>query len=391
MLHNRCYIMRATVTVTFLLGIAMTVMAQEPSRPTCAVIPFINLTNQPASAYLASEIHQCLHAAMGRARVWQLVERARLRELLAEADLKSIGAAGGQPIRIADAQVLVVGEYRDEGGIVTVSARLVNASDAAVVRQANWTGHVSGIPGVMAPMLAAVLSGQEPPKPALTPAQQELFRKACKFMDQGKIDAAIDACTKILEQARKDVPTLLLRGYAELNKKGWTRYAVKDFEAVLEIDEDNVGAKIGLARTKLAGDQRQVEQALGLLQEVIKDNAEQGEALWLAATALATLGKTAEAISYTERAVVSLPEFAPAWLTLTELQLRGGTTSKAIVSAGKAVTFAPRDPGAWMLLGDAQMAAGDKLAAEKSFRKAMECDPPDELKAMLSARLKKFD
>ena len=383
---------RVWVTLGLLAAGGLGGLAQETAqRPTCAVIPFKNLTEQPGSAYLAAVIDQSLYPAMARVGHWQLVERARLRELLREADLKASGIASGRPIQLAGAQVVVVGEYRDAGGVVTVAARLVNAETGEVIRQHTWTGHVSGIPDTMAPRLAAVLAGQPPPKDGLSPEMQELFQKACKLLESGRIDQAIEACGRILDRHRGDVPTLLLRGHAQLQKKGWTRYAVKDFQSILDADADNVAAKLGLARARLSDDRRSMEQALKLLREVLQDNPEQGEAMWLTAVAQSGLGQLAEANSSAEQATQAMPEFSPAWQTLAGVQLSRGEAAKAVESGTKATTYGPDDPAAWMLLGDAQWAVADRPAAQKSYRKALACNPPPDLKEQLKARLLKFN
>jgi tetratricopeptide (TPR) repeat protein len=378
------------------IGVAQPPAASEapdttPARPACAVIPFKNVTGVPTSAYLASVIEQALHPALAAAGTWTLLERARLRALLAEADLKAAGVATGRPIKLKGADRLIVGEYRDDSGIVSVLARLVDAKTGKVLREATWTGHVSGLPDAMAEHIARVLSDKPPADPALPANLQTLFDRACRDLAHGRIDAAIDACTKVLETRRGHVPTLLVRGYAQLEKKGWTRYAVKDFERVLEADPDNISAKLGLAHARLAGARRQADEALAILADVLRIQPDQGEAHYLTAVAQMKLDQPTEALRAAVQATELLPEFAPAWTLLAELQLESGNAAQAVASATRATTFAPGDPSIWVVCGDARWALGEKPAAKAAYEKALSLKPPPMLKRSLDARLKRYD
>ncbi|MFH0981121.1 MAG: CsgG/HfaB family protein, partial [Planctomycetota bacterium] len=155
----------------FLVGLAMPAQAGPPSAvPMCAVLPFENLSGRPGSAYLAGVIQQALYPAVERTGAWRLMERARLKELLREADLKAAGLAAGKPVPLAGVAVVILGEYRDDAGVVTVSARLVNAGTGEVVHQAQWVGHVSGLSDALPPRMAAALAGMPPP-PETLPAE----------------------------------------------------------------------------------------------------------------------------------------------------------------------------------------------------------------------------
>jgi TolB-like protein/Flp pilus assembly protein TadD len=369
-----------------------TCWAQEAAdRPTCAVQSFKNDTDRPESAYLASVIGQSLPSALARTGAWQLVEREQLKTLLDEADLKDSDIVEGKPIRLKGVQLFVFGKYRDEGGMVTVTARLVEAATSNRVREAAWSGHVSGLTHGMAQQLAAQLAGQDLPSDTLPPPMQEQFKKACRLLEEKKIDQAIKVCDQILDQHRKHVATLLVRGHAELHKKGWDRQAIKDFQAVLEIDDSNMAAVLGLAAAKMTDDRRSLEESLGLLKEALRKQPDCIEVLCPAAVVLSQLGKTAEAMEYAKRATAAMPEYSPAWQTLARLELAQGAVAQAVDSATKATTYAPGDPFAWKLLGDAQFAAKNQADARQSYRKALQCNPPPDLKKELDARLQKYN
>jgi cytochrome c-type biogenesis protein CcmH/NrfG len=360
-------------------------------RPTCALLPFENMTEQPGSAYLSAVIFQSVYPGLQQSDAWTLVERAKLKALLTESDLKAAGIATGSPSPIPGADLLVVGEYRDDGGVVTVTARLVRAGSAEVVRQAVWTGHVSGLSDAMPAWVTAGLTGQPPPADELSPEMQRLFNQACHELARGNLDVAIEATSAILETHPRDVPTLLLRAEAELQKKGWDRYAVKDFSTVLNLDADNIAAKLGLARAKLREDQRGVEEGLQWIQEVLAVQPDDGRALLLAAQAHHRAGRIDPAVDYAARSTQELPAYGPAWLMLARLQLAQNNARLAVESATRATQLDSADPAAWMVLGDAQLAAHDREAAAHAFRKAMECNPAPDMKDALRSRLREFN
>ncbi|MFH0980254.1 MAG: tetratricopeptide repeat protein, partial [Planctomycetota bacterium] len=260
-----------------------------------------------------------------------------------------------------------------------------------VVHQAQWVGHVSGLSDALPPRMAAALAGMPPPPETLPAEMAARFQQACGDLESGRIDQALAACDAILKAHRRDVPTLLLRGYAGLQKKGWSRYAVKDFEKVLELDPGDVAARLGLARAKLDGDWRSIEQAVGRLREVIETQPEHGEALWLWATALERLARLDEAAAAARRATEALSDFGPAWQTLARVQLVQGKLVEALALATRATECDPADPAAWMLLGDTQAADEAREAAKGSWQRALRCHPPPEMMEKLHARLQQFD
>ena len=357
---------------------------------TCAVAAFKQAGAAAGAGYLSDVIQQSLHFELSRSKVWPLGERARLKDVLTETDLKAAGIAEGRPEPVVGADLVIVGEFDDQDGLVVVHARLVDVKTAIVQGQAKWTGHVSGITDDMSRRIVAGLANQPIRDEPLSPAIEALFKEACRSLKDGDVDRTIELCNKILDDRRGHIPTLLIRGYAELNKKGFSDRARRDFKRIIELDLRNVAAKLGLARAELDGDSRCESKALPWLRQVLDEQPENGEALYLAALVHQRLSEQDKALDFAKRATRELPHFGPAWAILAEAYKARSDFASALKAALQATACDDRDPGLWMLLGDVQSAAGQKPAAVQSFRKAMDRKPPPMMKEMLEARLKEY-
>ncbi len=357
--------------------------AVDYTAQTCALFSVNNDAGVPPSGHLGTLVDQALYLGLRDADLCTVVERATVAGALETAGGNKADAA-----RHVGAELLIDGEFRFDEGMVSILVRIVDASTGNMVRQARWSGHVSGIPDHMASDIAAGLRGDTPPAESRPQNERDLFARACRDLEDGKIDAAIEACTEILDAHPRDAETLVLRGYAELRKKGWTRSARKDFERALEVDEDHTAARLGLARTMLAGDRRSAEKALPWLEDVLEDNPDNGEALVLAALVHERAQRLDRAGDYAKRATDVFPGYGHAWFVRGRVQLAQGEFAAAVVSASSATRYEPRNAEAWLLLGDAQLACEQVAAAIRSFRQGRQCDPPPAVKRKLESRLR---
>ncbi len=357
---------------------------------TIAVLPFKNSSGRVASEHLGGTIARALENGLLRVEGYRLVERARLKEVLDEMDLKSVGIVAGRVSELTEANRLVVGEYDDQSGIVDVSARILMPS-SDVIRAAHWRGHVSAVHDAMAAQLAAELTGQAPPARGLSKQQEDLYREACGLYERGEWTRACEACTQILEQHPADVDVLILRGNAELERRGRTRLARRDFEKVLKSDRGHLAARVGIARVLLTGDKGAAAKAVGWLEEVLEQEPGHLQALALAAVAHLRIGKEATAESLARRAVEFCPEYGEAWQILAHLYSAQERNAEALTAAQSTARLLPDCADSWMILGDAQRRQGLADAAARSYRRGLTCRPSPDLEELLEARLRQFD
>jgi tetratricopeptide (TPR) repeat protein len=382
-------------------GLLMSLLASElnaqnnpvtspPGPAACAVAVFRQTGNTGSTGYLGEAIQQSLVFELGRTRAWPLAERARLTDVLAEADLKAAGVAEGRSRALVGAELVILGEYEDQGGLVIVHARLVEAANGIVRGQARWSGHISGLADEMSRRVVSGLANRPVEEPPLPPAMVVLFEEACRALRDGNADRTIELCNRILDGQRGHIPTLMLRGYAELRKKGFADRARRDFNRIIEIDPANVAARMGLAQAELDGDERAAQRALIWMRQVLERQAANGEGLYLTGVIHERLKNLDAAIEAGQSSVRELPKFGPGWALIARVHLARGESPPAIKAARRAVECDNREPEYWMILGDAHQAGGETQQAEESFRKALGCNPPPIMKDMLDARLKRY-
>jgi tetratricopeptide (TPR) repeat protein len=304
--------------------------------------------------------------------------------------LKSAGIAEGRTRPVVGADLVILGEYEDQGGLVVVHARLVEAATGIVKRQARWSGHISGLADELSRRTVSALANRPEEEKPLPSPMAILFEEACRALKDGNADRTIELCNRILDAQRNHIPTLMLRGYAELRKKGFSDRARRDFNRIIELDPANVAARIGLAHAELDGDERAARKALGWMRQVLDRQAANGEALYLTGVIHEQLRNLDAALEAGQAAVRELPKLGPGWALVARVHGGKSEHALAIKAAMRATECDNRDPEYWMLLGDTQNAGGEKQQATESFRKAMACAPPPQMKEMLEARLKQF-
>jgi len=80
-------------------------------------------------------------------------------------------------------------------------------------------------------------------------ADQQTLRNAYQLAGQGKFDAALIGANAVLQAEPQNMFALSLRGNINTEKKLWD-LAVKDYQAILQIDGKNSPAKFNLAEIK---------------------------------------------------------------------------------------------------------------------------------------------
>src|SRR5262249_42265670 len=93
------------------------------------------------------------------------------------------------------------------------------------------------------------------------------------------------------------------------------------------------------------------------------------------ADALARQGRAGEAIGLLEEVVRDHPDHGPAWLALGGALLRAGQPQRAERALAQAVRVTPEAVEAWFQLGGARFFLGDRRFAAEAFREAGRLEP----------------
>ncbi len=117
------------------------------------------------------------------------------------------------------------------------------------------------------------------------------------------------------------------------------------------------------------------DQSLVYLNEVIRDQPENGRAHLAIGHIHLEAGREAPAREHLERAVQLLPESPDAWTNLGTLEVAAKNYRAALADFEKAMALDPRSAFALVGAGQAHAALGDDVSAEVLFRRALAGDP----------------
>jgi tetratricopeptide (TPR) repeat protein len=116
---------------------------------------------------------------------------------------------------------------------------------------------------------------------------------------------------------------------------------------------------------------REYDQAVGVLQEVVRDDPSDAAAWSFYGMTLAHLGRAAEAEAALSRAVALAPKNGEAWFHLGVARSLRDEWPEAASAYRQAVSLAPTDLVAWHRLGVALAESGDEAAATSAFERAL--------------------
>lgn len=135
---------RTAAALAALLAVGTPGQAAPAARPTVAVLYFDYEGQTAGLEVLRKGLAQMLITDLSASPAFQIVERGRLEELLAEIELGSSGkvdaATAARMGRLLGARYLVMGGYFDLGGILRIDARLVEVETGRVVGTSGTTG-----------------------------------------------------------------------------------------------------------------------------------------------------------------------------------------------------------------------------------------------------------
>lgn len=245
----------------------------------------------------------------------------------------------------------------------------------------------------------------------LNPGYREAWQGlAVAYRELDELDEALDAVRQARRLGERDTSIIALEGDILL-LRGLLDEARTAFERVLEIEPNNVDARIGLAELDLADDRRTraIEAYLDVLDlepqsrrallalAVLYDDRGDSEAAErylslslefhprdpmvneLVGDYFLAAGEIDRARQHAGTAVALDERFARGWALLTRIELQAGDYEAALEAARFLVDINSEDNRAWYLLGLARRGMNDYEAAIDAFDRATTINPDDEL------------
>jgi adenylate cyclase len=305
---------------------AAAVAPASPSKPSIAVLPFANLSNDPEQDYFADGMVVEIVAALSRFRSLFVIASGSSLALKGK-DLSPLQAARQLGVRYA-----LEGSVRKAGGRVRISVQLVDASDATPV----WTQRFEDtLDDVFALQDRVALSAAGVIEPAILYADAR--RSATRPTDNpGSYD-------------------LYLRAIALVRSYDWTRFdqVLELVERAIALDPNHAAAlALGVRCHYLAslygwsGDAEvRRRRALELAESALRIGSDDANTLAAVAPLLAYMGRDPDgSIKLVERALELNPGSATVWFNSGVVRVAAGDVALAIEHLETASRLDPIGP-----------------------------------------------
>jgi TolB-like protein len=328
-----------------------------PAKPSIAVLPFLNLSGDPAQDYLADGVVEDVIAALSQHRWLFVVSRNSSFTYKARTvDVKQVGRELG-------VRYVLEGSLRKSGNRVRITGQLLDAASGAH----HWAGRFEGVLGDIFELydqLTASVVGAIAPQ-----------------LERAEIERARNKPTESL-----DAYDYYLRGMVKLHHG--TRETIDEalplFHKAIESDPDFSSAYAMAAwchcwrkvNAWMLDCPREIAEGVRLARRAVELDKGDAVALTRSGHALAHLtGDVGAGIALVDRALVLNPNLAVAWFLGAFLRVWHGQTEDAIEHFTHAMRLSPLDPELYRMqagIAVAHLFAGRFDAAsswgEKAYR-----------------------
>ncbi|HWN06010.1 MAG TPA: tetratricopeptide repeat protein [Steroidobacteraceae bacterium] len=365
------------------------VVQPESSAPpgSIAVLPFINMTGDPASDYLGDGLAE------------ELIHRLSRIPGLRVAPRRSAFAYKGKDVDvrgIADAlgvNYVVEGSVRRQGDLVRVNASLVDRTTGANEWSHSYesTGDFLAIEDKIGTQVLAALErilsidAEAAPAPQTIDdiAAYDLYLQGLSYLRKPKTARTLDAAEQLFQRSLAEEADFA-RAQAGLCQTRVERFLLERVPAHV------AAAEKACARARALDDSAfEVHEAVGSLQ-LVTGNAAESEAAYRRAlavvpespdaliglaAALADGGKPVEAERTFERAIAMQPRYAASHVEYGSFLFRQGRALDAIAPWQRATVLEPDNPSAFNNLGVAYLYAGSFEQAAEAFSRSLAIEP----------------
>jgi tetratricopeptide (TPR) repeat protein len=208
---------------------------------------------------------------------------------------------------------------------------------------------------------------------ALAPRDAALWADVARFRRTGgEVAGALEAADRAVAANPRDVEAITLRGELTRSQYG-LRAALPWFDRAIEIDEDNVTARLERAIT--LGDMGAARAMLDETREVLSLASNEPMAFYLQAMLAARAGNFTLARSLFQRTRGKLDDQPAAMLLAAAIDLQTGNPGQAVSILKKLVAQQPDNLKARRLLAAAHWRTGDAAATAATLRPL--ADAPD--------------
>jgi adenylate cyclase len=361
--------------------------AEVPRPNSLAVLPFINLTGDPANDYLGDGLAEELLHRLSRVPGLQVAARSSAFAFKGkDMDVRTIADALG-------VNYVVEGSIRRQGDVVRVNASLVDRATGdnrwsdSYESSGNYFAIEKDIGIQVLARLVQVLDINPPaaasPVPGGDTAAYDLYLQGLSYLRQTKSTPTLDAAQQLFLRSLAKEPDFA-RAQAGLCQTQVERYLFERVPAHVAAAEKacaraqsldpaayEVHEALGSLRL-VTGDAKEAEAAYRRALAVVPESP---DALIGLATALADGGDSSEAERTLQRAIAAQPRYAASHMEYGSFLLRQGRARDAIGPYQRAADLQPGNPIAFNNLGVAYLNAGDFDKAAQAFSESLAIEP----------------
>ena len=304
-----------------------------PDQPSIAVLPFGNLTGDPAQEYFADGMVEEIITALSRIRWLFVIARSSSFSYKGQnADIRKIGRELG-------VRYLLEGSVRRDAGRVRIHAQLIDTTTGVHIWSDRFEGELDDIfalqdkvafevAGIIEVTLKATEAQRVIRRPATDPTAYDLYLRAMSLSwawNRESTHAALDLLMRAIRLDPHYGPALALASACQTNLHlgRWT-------------DDPEV------SRT----------EAIDLARRSLRYAGDDASVLGNAALTLGYFGEDIGAsIALVDRALALHPSFARGWATRAWLKVWAGQPESALADFATALRLSPREIASNWLLG----------------------------------------
>jgi TolB-like protein/Flp pilus assembly protein TadD len=327
------------------------------SSRTIAVLPFLNLSDDPENEYFSDGLSEELLNVLATIPELQVIARTSSFSFKGkEVDIRSIG----EQLSVAN---VLEGSVRKSGNQIRITAQLINAESGFHLWSESYDRTLDDIFAIqdeiaadVADALKVSILGATPQVVQTDPQAFSAYLQASYFYNRRSpegYEKALDYVQQCIEIDPEYVPawTLLSSVYANEALRGAMPFveanekALEAAEHALQLDPEFPyanSARAWLATTY----QRDYATAALFYKRALELSPGNSVVLGNAAVLVRTLGRLDQAIEMSERSIALNPVSSTAYVNLADQLYRSARTSDAIEAASKALELSPADNAA---------------------------------------------
>jgi adenylate cyclase len=352
-----------------------------------AVLPFVNMTGDPASDYLGDGLaEELIHRLSGIPGLRVAPRRSAFAYKGKDVDVRGIADALG-------VNYVVEGSVRRQGDLVRVHASLVDRTTGANEWSHSYesTGDFLAIEVKIGTQVLAALErilsidaeAASAPTQVGDIASYDFYLQGLSYLRKPKTARTLDAAEQLFQRSLAEEADFA-RAQAGLCQTRVERFLLERVPAHVAAAEEACARARALDDTAF-----EVHEAVGSLRLVTGNAAESEtayrqalalvpespDALIGLAAALADGGNPVEAERTLERAIAVQPRYAASHVEYGSFLFRQGRAREAISPWQRATVLEPDNPSAFNNLGVAYLYAGDFEQAAQAFSRSLAIEP----------------